>query len=446
MKPQNPQHRQPLWPNRALAAWVAGALLALAIGSLLTNWNRVNNRNTNRQVAGEIGRLGYLLYDAANTLKVWFDDRRLAHIDSAPYVDFLASIHQSNADASTPRTAHATPRKHVIFLQMESVDGFAPAATFEGQPLMPFLYQLRHQGVEFRNALDHSSSGRTVDGEFLALTSLPPIKGKPIYANYDLGSVPSLPRVLNDAGYHTFSLHGYRGFFWNRANAHQQLGYQKSYFFADLDSSDRLGWGVSDHSALQQAAVKIKDATQPVFAHLILLTNHHPYDHVGKRLGKATGDILRDHVESLRYVDQSIEAFFATLEDSGLLDDCLIALFSDHDSAITPLLRQNVQIDKPEPVPDTVPLILYGFDLPPQRVDKAAGLQDLPVILLQELGIPPPPSFAGNALRSDRPSLDPAGQLNTVLNGQLHREPAPIDPANLSKLALLHPHLLGPSP
>lgn len=421
--------------------WLSISIVGLVTLSFhFVAWKHVESRYANRNIIQEIGFTGYLANEARLTLVNWYEESTLALQDNSQYRTFLRGVHEANGNP-TPNTS--SPRKkNLIYLQMESVDAISVEATFEGQPVMPFLNDLRKRSVYLANTLDNTSSGRTTDGEFLVLTSLPPITRKPVYRNYDLSKVPSLPRVLNESGYYTFSIHGYKGSFWNRKNAHAQLGYQDSFFIDSLNRSDVLGWGISDKSILKQAAEKIINSEKPIFAHIILLTNHHPYQYVSKSLGLPIGDVIEDHMVSLLYVDRAIESFFQELEDHGLLDDSLVAVYSDHDSSLSKSLKKIVHIDRTIADGDSVPLLIHGLDRPPAFIEKITGLQDLPVIALKELGIRSPHSFSGNSIESTQPTLSQFGQFVSLVKNKAIRTKGSIDSSTLSKLAILNPEQL----
>lgn len=440
MKPSNKHPISRL--KNPFVIWLIFCSLALLVISQWTHWGRVKSRNTNRAVVKQLGFVGYACYETMTTIRSWYDEQRLGLVDGKEYLSFLQDVAQArNLKSPAPSTG-----KNVIYLQLESVDAISVNATYKGKPVMPFLKGLAKRSVNFRNNIDNTGSGRTTDGEFLVLCSLPPVSTKPVYNNYDLSKIPSMPRVMEEAGYRTFSMHGNEGNFWNRANAHRQLGYQETYYEDQLDATDKIGWGVSDESLLQQAALKIKASNDPVFAHLILLTHHHPYNHVGAKFGYEKFDLLKDEIDSLRYVDQSIKRFFETLENYELLDECIIAIYSDHDSATEPLLRKTYQLESPPIVADSVPLIIHGLDQAPTTIDKITTLQDLPVIVLHELGIEIPYSFSGNTIQSNEPSLSLHGSLISNPNGDLRTTEAPISVSQLTKLAILHPEKLQSNP
>lgn len=425
--------------QKAFAAWLLFCALAIAFTSLYPNWNLVRARNTNKAVVKQIGLAGYAWYDSFATLKSWLDERRLSVTDASEYVSFLEQVREARGIQTATQT-----RKNVVYLQMESVDGISVTADHNGEPVMPFLKELSQSTLYFKNALDNTSAGRTTDGEFLVLCSLPPVARKPVFNNYTLDKIPSMPRVLGREGYQTFSMHGNEGNFWNRANAHRALGYQESLYQNNLDQRERIGWGITDESVLSQAAIKIASATESVFAHIILLTNHHPYNHVGEKFGYAKNDIPLDHIDSLRYVDQSIKKFFTALEAYGVLENSIIVIYSDHDSATELKLRPIYTLPDPPIANDTIPLLIYGLQQEPRVIDKVSGLQDVPVIVLEELGIEIPHTFVGNSIQSDLPTLTPNGFWASKRNGELVKPKAPIEPSTLTKLAILHPDKLEP--
>jgi phosphoglycerol transferase MdoB-like AlkP superfamily enzyme len=366
---------------------------------------------------------------------------RLDQVDAAPYRDYLRTL----AARRRPVPATPRPRKHVIFVQMESAEGLAIGARHEGRPLMPFLESLAREQVYFANVIDNTAGGRTTDAQVLVQTSQVPLRRSPVYVSQPLDKVPSLPRALKAAGYHTWMLSGYYGSFGHCRLAQQALGYDEGFFSEELDTSERLGWGVSDRMVLQQAAQRIVAAKQPTFAHVIVLTNHHPFSYVREHLGLPPAGIVADYVYSVRYMDECIAGFFAELKAAGVLDNCIVVLFGDHDSSITGQLERELQAVPVRAMADTVPLIVAGLPEAPRRIEAVAGLQDVPVIVLEALGLPVPATFTGNGLDGGgRTVAAMYGALEDTAQG-LRPAPMPVDQETLTLLALRFPEkLLAP--
>ncbi len=424
--------------RRLFLGWGGLCVGALGVVATSRSWDRLWPRFANSLLVEELGGVGYAVFDVVQSAGWYWEESRQANADPAPLRAFLAEL----AAERRPVPAVAPGRKHVVFLQMESVDGLVLGARHDGQPLMPFLETLAGNEVYFANTIDCTGVGRTTSAGVLALTSQVPMRRNPIYVSQPLDRVPSLPKVLKQAGYRCWSMHGYDGYFWRREQAHQALGYDETFFREDLDAREQIGWGISDRSVLHQAARRLAAATQPTFAHVILLTNHHPYEHVGVASGKTCGRIEANYVQSVRYVDDSIAAFFAELEAAGLRDQCIVAVYSDHDSAITHELERYLEQVPPRLHPDTVPLIIAGLPEAPRRFEAAAGLQDLPVIVLEALGLPVPRTFTGHG-------LDHIGRTIGAYYGPLETTPAGLrpyalsfDPQTLTLVALRKPEVL----
>lgn len=398
------------------------------------DWHLVFGRAENRQIVNQLGLFGYTLYDVGSLIGSMTEWARINSVNTEPYAEFLSKQSDHRGDSHLKERK----RKNVIFLQMESVDGFCLWADFEGDPLMPRLREIASKGVAFSNTLDVTHAGRTADAELLALTSLVPVQGNPVFVSYDLGRAPSLPRVLNDAGYYTFSAHGYEGFFWNRAKAHQSLGYDRDFFKPDIPSSEVVGWGIPDEQVLGFALDEIRGADGSVFAHIILLTHHHPYNYVGDRFGDRKDSIEKDYIVSLRYVDKQIGKFYDSLNESGELENTILAIYGDHDSGITVPLAEHLGV-KLAPLGDTVPLVIHGLDTEPRVEKGVVGLQDLPVIVLHDLGIRPPETFVGNSLSSVGRTISFDGSVWQLQGQNLVVSPFPLDLRKLTKLSVLRP-------
>lgn len=421
--------------------WVTACLTMAVVLLVGRPWVRLNLRFLNAQVLEELGGVGYGCFDLVDLARGLWWRARLGSLDPAPYRAYLGGL----AAARRPVPAAPPRQKHVVFIQMESVDGLALGARYGGRPVMPFLERLAREQVWFANTLDNTAGGRTTDAELLVLTSLVPLRRAPAYVSQPLERVPTLPKVLGTAGYDTWSMHGYNGSFWRRAAAHKALGFARSLFIEDLDATDLLGWGVSDASLLEQAARRLAAAARPSFAHLILLTSHHPCTYVRERRGLPAKDFVDDYVVSLRYVDESIATFFAALKTAGLLDSCIIAVFGDHDSANVPLLQRKLERVPAQPLGDSVPLVVHGLGAAPRRIDAVAGLQDLPVVVLEELGLPVPLTFTGNGLgRNGRTVAALHGEVRSA-GGRYTRTQPTVDMETLTELSLRYPErLLAP--
>lgn len=400
------------------------------------DWGLVSKRLLNAQAVERLGLGGYFVFDVVDTVGRIWRRSQLSKVDPSPYREFL----QAHAAAvRNPRRPAPTKRKHVVYLQLESIDGLMLGGRKDGKPTMPFLETLADKHVQFSNVLDGTATGRTTDGEFLVLTSQVPLPRPPVFVSQRLDQIPSLPRVLGEAGYHTVSMHGFNGAFWQREQAHRALGYAEMNFAEDLDLDEKIGWGWSDKQILGAAADRLIASEVPLFLHVITLTNHHPYNYVAQHRGIAPGAIEEEFLRSVRYVDDAIRGFCEQLQHAGVWDDCLIVIYSDHDSAIDTQMEVYLDEFTPRLIPDTVPLVMVGFDRPAQRVDVITGLQDVPVMVLEELGIRVPATFLGSGWDHWGQTYSASHGGWRMADGELVPWIWPVDAETLTRLTINHP-------
>ena len=426
--------------NVRLGLWFA----VLTVASTQISAQSFSIRWTNAHIVREIGLFGYVVYEGVTHALAQF--HHIDDVDPAPYRAFVQQ-RRARIDASVPARPAPQRRRNVVFLQLESIDAVTVDATLQGEPVMPFLRSLRERSIEFTYAIDQTSSGRSADAHVLALTSQIPIHNEAIFTRYDLSKIPSLPRVLTDHGYHSISLEGYQGEFWRWKINHARLGVQESFSMTELDRSDMLGWGISDRSIVAQAADRFTALPTPFFAHILLLSHHHPFNFIRESQGGEDRGLLNDYLIGSRYTDGVIELLFQRLEQAGLLEDTLVAVFSDHDSGATEEVAEHLGHPYHEGVEhERIAFFLYDGGRA-ETIDKPVGLQDLPVTILDALGIPAPPIFLGIPARSPYADvLLPNGQRVTGLDaeGLPMLESIEVDMRILTQLAIDRPEDLNP--
>ena len=219
--------------------------MAIQPGTRLMNWDFSARRSTR---SGSSPESCWKIKESLN-------------IDRAVFTGYLA---RRRVEIERYRAPQAN-RKNVIFIQYESLDDFCVDTRYQGKEIMPFFNSIKQEGLYFSNTLDTTGGGRTSDAEFLVLTSVPPLPDKPVFINYDLRKIPSLPRRLLQEGYFTFSIHGFNGSFWNRELAHRALGFEKSFFLEDLDQEDLIGWGISGSVHSRPGLAKDRSIQPPRF-------------------------------------------------------------------------------------------------------------------------------------------------------------------------------------
>lgn len=253
--------------------------------------------------------------------------------------------------------------KNVIVIHAESIQNFLLHTEINGKELTPNLNKLAKEGMYFSNFYAQESVGTSSDSEFTFNTSLLPASNGTVFVSYWDRDYLSIPKLLKEQDYYTFSMHANKGNFWNREVMHKQLGYDKFYNYKtdySINDEDIIGLGLNDKSFFKQSAEKIKkinDEHKNWYGVLLMLTNHTPFTGVEDttdidltykytKTNEETGeteevvnDYLKDttlgnYFTTAHYADQALGEFVTELDEAGLLDNTILVIYGDHDAKI----------------------------------------------------------------------------------------------------------------
>ena len=249
--------------------------------------------------------------------------------------------------------------KNLIVIHYESMQTSNMSLSFNGDPLTPNLNQLAKEGIFFNNFYSQVSVGTSSDTEFTYNTSLMPTSSGTAFVSYFDRTYVTIPKLLKEQGYYTFSMHANKANYWNRDLMHQSLGYDRFYSKEDYDIDEVIGLGLSDKSFYRQSIEKlkaIKEEGQPYYGVLITLTNHTPFDQVDLYgdydvdmkgtilLEDGTsktvsypymeGTLLGNYFKSVHYADEALGEFMEAMDKEGLLDNTVVVIYGDHDARI----------------------------------------------------------------------------------------------------------------
>ena len=107
--------------------------------------------------------------------------------------------------------------------------------------ITPNLNRLIEKSIYFNNYYCETGLGGTSDAEFLANTSLYPIKAGSVYMKYPGNDYCSLPKIMKNLGYSTIAMHAYKPGFWNRSVMYPNLGFDEFYNKKDVYKRQQPG-------------------------------------------------------------------------------------------------------------------------------------------------------------------------------------------------------------
>ena len=245
--------------------------------------------------------------------------------------------------------------KNVIVIHGESLQTFTMNLSFNDKEVTPNLNRLAKEGIFFSNFYSEVGVGTSSDAEFTFNTSLMPSNRGTVFVNYFDRDYISIPKLLKEKNYYTFSMHANSGEFWNRNAMHKNLGYDDFYSKDSYEIDETIGLGLSDKSFFRQSVQKIKEIDNtrdnPYYGLLIMLSNHTPFSDLdlmeeyptttnveidGETI---TRDYLNEttmghYIRSVHYADSAIGELIDNLDNEGLLDNTVIVIYGDHDARL----------------------------------------------------------------------------------------------------------------
>ncbi len=323
-------------------------MMALVLGtSSTTDLSRLTNQWNRKSVVQSFSILFYQLNDLAltTTSKLF----SFIGYDSAKEL-----FDEYYSDYELPETNEYTgilKDKNIVFVHMESIQTFLMDLNFNGEDVLPNTKKLADEGMYFSNFYPQISTGTSSDSEFTLLSSLMPASSGTVFVSYYKTNYVTIPKILKEQDYYTFSMHGNNFSMWNRLNAHPSLGYD-NYYFSDKYSftdEDVLGLGINDSLFFKQSydyLVDIDNNNDKYMGIVITLSNHSPFTGAKKFLdydlsyylqdGTITNNLgqtdIGNYLVSAHYADYALGEFMDMIRNSENFNDTLFVFYGDHDA------------------------------------------------------------------------------------------------------------------
>lgn len=358
--------------KKMFAATLLVAVIVIAINMLNmdgTDYSRLTklwNRDYN------VKRFGIILYqfdDLAQSLTPKINSLFGYDEASKEFRDFYASLKQENDAKKNNKYTGVLDGMNVIFIHMESIQNFLIDKQVNGVELTPTINKLSKEGMYFSNFYPQISTGTSSDTEFTLNTSLMPALSGIVFVSYYDKEYVTIPKLLKEKGYYTFSMHANLASMWNRDKMHPSLGYDDFYSSTSFNITDEnsVGLGLKDQEFFTQARSileKIETENNNYMGTIIQLSNHSPfyatpnnheiYDEYGKldltntytKLDEKTNETLTvtddylegtklgNYIKSAHYADMALGELFKYIEESEYYDNTVFVLYGDHDAKL----------------------------------------------------------------------------------------------------------------
>ncbi len=309
----------------------------------------------------------------------------------------LAADLQGDLWARRPAT-----RPNVLLVILESVSaaylpGVVQTQGLESRIKMPQLEEFARDGVIFSRFYSHQR--QTTRGTFSLLCGQLPrfSSAKPRLEIAADAQTPleCLPRQLAAQGYHTEYFQAAPLGFSQKDQALPLLGYQHQAGAAAFAPEDiGSAWGPDDQVFFEHAVERIADlntAPQPWFLTLLNVGTHHPFDIVPASF-EGSADVK---VRAFEYLDVALGTFLSRLRRDNMLENTIVIFASDESGGLEGPAGYTLK----ELSRNWGLLAAVAPDiLEPQINDTPIAQFDLPISLLDLLGITPPPDFQGRSI------------------------------------------------
>lgn len=280
-----------------------------------------------------IKKYEFFNYHVYDIISLDRENSTLSSIERNQLVDDLRDVHRESASGT--HFGLAKDKKHVIVVQIESLQSAMVNAFYEGQEITPNINKIiGSDSIYFENYYQQLGKGNTSDAEFTSLNSLYPITSGNTYNVYENNGFYGLPWIMRDQGYTANSYHGYVASFWNRENIYPDLGFENSYFEEDYVMGEKIVFGLDDHDFFKQTVPLIGSQESKSFHFLVTLSSHKPFDLPEDKqwiqLKEEDDNFFGHYIQSLNYMDHAFGQFIEDLKQNGIYEDSVIIFYGDH--------------------------------------------------------------------------------------------------------------------
>ena len=198
--------------------------------------------------------------------------------------------------------------------------------------IMPNLNRmLKEKGtVSALKVLPQVKDGRSSDGQFICNTGLLPLKMGSVAVSYSGNEFPSIAKALKRHSYGTYNMMCDDAKCWSQGKLSDALGYDKLYDCYTYGSGELL----ADSVMLGNALKELKQYRHPFLMQLVTISTHLPgyAPQNPTRLSDYDGNqSIIYTLEDFHLLDKALGNFIKGLKDSGIYDNSVVIIVSDHD-------------------------------------------------------------------------------------------------------------------
>lgn len=268
----------------------------------------------------------------------------------------------------------------------------------------PNISKIYNEGWSFKNYYSPRNSCSTINNELSGMTGLYSIYNTCTGNVYEDNTYfESIFNLYKNAGYQTDSYHDHDEHYYDRKKIHKNMGSEEFYNVKDMEITYsknlmNVEWA-SDVDMMEYYLKTLdkKDKDKPFMSWITTVTAHHKYQTISKYYKEYQDlfpedlpDDVKVYMSKLKVTDNAIGVLLDGLEERGLLEDTVIALFCDHyPYAIkTDSLEEVLDYDLDEDNNmDQVPFVIYNKGMDKKEFAEYASYVNLTPTLANLFGI-----------------------------------------------------------
>jgi phosphoglycerol transferase MdoB-like AlkP superfamily enzyme len=286
---------------------------------------------------------------------------------------------------------------NVVLIILESFSNQVVGSLGGLQGITPGLDRLSQEGISF--ARFYATGNRSDKGLSGLLAAYPALMNNSLLKQPGkIKTLDLLPAYFKNKGYDLTFYYGGDINFYNTRLLVMQSGIEKIVSKSDFPLTTGLmsKWGVPDQYLYDRFLDDISSFKKPFFKIIYTVSSHHPYD---VPFNKIKGDeSAQKYLNSVAYADSCLYGFVERFKASGLWDNTLLIITSDHGS----LEPDKASVNEPKVY--NIPMVWLGGVVDTTFVAGNFAMQtDLGQTLAEELGWQYQPSvFSKNIFGPDQ--------------------------------------------
>ncbi|MCI7157113.1 MAG: LTA synthase family protein [Solobacterium sp.] len=307
-------------------------------------WNNWNNDkylretiSSSKRYCDRFGVYDYIFNDIKHEIKK--NENNVLSNEDINEID--AYIEESNINTNVNKYTGVYKGKNLVLVLAESLNNFPI-----DEEITPTLYKMASEGFYFDNYYAPLYQGSTSDSEFISQTSmLPSLAGVTCYT-YGSNAYPyGLANLFKNNGYNVESFHSSYASYYNRETFHQSLGFDTFYGIETLSIPYppyfQVGLNWIEDSVLINFSLNRTNVGEKFYDFIISASGHMPYvyrDENDYNLNELNNnprfsglsEETKHYLASQMNLDKGLQQLLIDLEDKGILNDTIIAVYGDH--------------------------------------------------------------------------------------------------------------------